>query len=177
LPLTNTGTSRCPPVSNLGQTNCSTDLRWVSVLPDCTAKFTITRRLATTVYDYRNQSILGLTNLTDPTPTNYTAIDFIDIFEVVLTLPSGALEQDTVVGTFLNIMYNQISAPPASSTEVCWAQQAGGTSSLSGLFQAIALPITLIGVDPETIPADNQYITASFARPYFRVSAFVLDCC
>jgi hypothetical protein len=47
---------------------------------------TISERRATTVFDRSNLTILGILNISDPIPTNYTTNDFFAFYDILFTV-------------------------------------------------------------------------------------------
>lgn len=64
-------------------------------------KMTISKRRASTVFSRSNFTIMDVTNLSDPSPVNYTADDFFSFYEVLFKLASNHPDITSTQFTFL----------------------------------------------------------------------------
>jgi len=94
--LTGTGINFCPVLIAVGGYGpCLSNTSWMSTI-EFSTQITISRRIATTVYDINNYTILDIFDLSNPTPTNYTAEEFLDIFEMPFQLGSSLRLSSTI---------------------------------------------------------------------------------
>jgi hypothetical protein len=131
----------------------------------------ITLRLATAVYDRTNFTILDVLDLSDPLPTNYTAAEFFNIFD--LALKFDARSTDSYLYTafqFLNYL-----------TQFLAVRQGASRASLNfegtlPLRQLIAVPILVFNNQfmeqaSGVLPSQNRNRTASLVNPGYQVSS------
>lgn len=130
----------------------------------------MTQWLATTVYDRTNDTVLQVLDMTDPLPTNYSAEDFLKVFDL-------ALEVDFVPGyqnstQYQNLEYLAVWFVPSATYDVDY-------SKLLQLNQFIATPIQVLNYQflqtpgiPLIVPPENLNKTGDLVKPRYQVRAF-----
>jgi len=125
---------------------------------------------ATTVYDRTNDTILQVLDLTNPLPTNYSAEDFLKVFDL-------ALEIDFAPGflnstQYQNLEYLAVWFVPSANYDVDYAK-------LLQLNQFIATPIQVFNYQffqspgiPLIVPLENLNKTGDLAKPRYQVKVF-----
>jgi len=128
--------------------------------------------MATTVYDRTNDTILQVLDLTNPLPTNYSAEDFLKVFDL-------ALEVDFVPGylnstQYQNLEYLAVWFVPSATYDVDYAK-------LLQLNQFIATPIQVFNYQflqtpgiSLIVPPENLNKTGDLVKPRYQVNVVKL---
>jgi len=152
----------------------------------CTSKFTITERTSTTIYSVDNGTILGVTNLTSPIPTNYSAAEFFEVLDYAFwantTTTSeplyGYSVNSSFFETFIDYAPEEYNGTVAQNLEYCWSIQGTQGTFLTPYFQIIELALIEFNLaNPRYsqiqfyFPSDIAFPTAFMANSYSRVQA------
>lgn len=138
------------------QSFCLTETSWQHDLPYYT-KVTISQRRATTVYSRGNNTILEISNLGPPLPTNYTPENFFPIFDA-----ANNYSNDDTPLDYIYWVSNQALNDTQYDAQML-------------LRQFIAVPVGLFN-DPffwRLYPPENLNTTGSLSIPTYRVSIIV----
>jgi len=145
------------------QSDCSVDGEWLSGSPN-TLQAVITRRNATTVYANLNNTILGVYDLSNPIPADFTANLFLQVIDLVFSISVN----DTSNSDFDSIM--QIGSVSLNSND-----SVIGVKLLTHLAHILAVPVLVfnenfingaIGGFPPDQPTN---FSAAIATPSSRV--------
>ena len=146
---------------------------WQTTIPYST-KVTITQRLATTVYDRTNLTIIDIFELSTPTPTSYAPSDFFPIFGLALDFDTRALD---------NIHYTAFQYLEYLTTfvqeQLALSRNAGFEGTLA-LRQLMATPVLVFNnqfIEQNTdhsLPSENLNRTATLVVPGYQVRDILL---
>jgi hypothetical protein len=130
-----------------------------------TTKVTITKRLATTAYDYGNRTILDVWNLSDPVPTNYTSDLFFPVFDKAFPLSEDA-------SWLPDLVKSHISGQPSIMLETLKQLMAVPILAYNVRFSGIAtfnLDLTGIATLYYSGFPENSNRSAEFAKQSYKV--------
>jgi hypothetical protein len=126
---------------------------------------TVTNRRASTVFDRFNATIIDVLDLTDPTPTNYTAQDFFSLIDIVFAINQSEFWWPaTTQYLFLLGIQTYLGNPTATQNGT------GADDRLVRLQEFLATPIFLFNNAVFGGPTPNMGNTATLATPSYRVT-------
>jgi hypothetical protein len=150
----------------------------------CTAKFSIKQRQSTTIYSSNNGTILQVTDLRSPTPANYTAAEFFQIFDFTFYVNKSAPNFANSVNYTLSMIFDEYGAQQQSTVQECWQVESLYGAALTPYFQTIESALVQfnvagIGADMVLSPNNTLGRTSTVAESYKRVrgSSPPANCC
>lgn len=125
---------------------------------------TVTGRRASTVFNRFNATIIDVLDLTDPTPTNYTAEDYFTFFDIIFAInQSEPYWPVTTQYMFLLGIQSYLGDPTATQNGT------GADDRLVRLQEFLTTPVFLFNNGVYGGPSPGLGKTATLATPSYRV--------
>jgi hypothetical protein len=162
---------------SIGCVNNNSDLQ-------CTAKFTINQRNSTTIYSHDNGTILEVTNLTSPSPAQYTAAEFFQVFDYAFYADQSAPSFNlSINNTIADILSTYPGSNDPMTVQECWQTTSIYGTFYTPFFQIIQLSLVFFNAANSFVftgsvePPDSMlFPPTAFADSYSRVSPKVYCC-
>jgi len=133
-------------------------------------KLTISERRATTVFDRSNLTIIDIHNISDPTPTNYTADDFFAFYDILFAVnETEPFYNVTTQYSLVTILWAIVNANGQNRFDI------GNVTPVSSLQQLLAtIPLvfnSMLWQFSESFPSNlNLGKSIALAIPTYRVA-------